>query len=59
MFNFPVLRKTKESWFHRELRTELREFAMPLAFEIGAGTRRAGNAEVVRIQQDPRVTSKP
>ena len=28
--------------------------------EIGAGTkRRAGNAEVVRIQQDPRVTSKP
>ena len=36
-----------------------REFAMPLAFEIGAGTRRAGKAEVVRIQQDPRVTSKP
>jgi hypothetical protein len=28
--------------------------------EIGAGTeRRAGNAEVYRIQQDPRVTSKP
>jgi hypothetical protein len=28
--------------------------------EIGAGTkRRAGNAEVVRIHQDPRLTSKP
>jgi hypothetical protein len=31
---------------------------MPLAFKIGAGTkRRAGNAEVERIQQDPRLTA--
>jgi hypothetical protein len=33
---------------------------MPLALKLGAGTnRRAGNAEVMRIQQDPRLTSKP
>jgi len=33
---------------------------MPLAIVIGAGTdRRAGNAEVVRIHRDPRLTSKP
>jgi len=32
---------------------------MPLAIKLALETRRAGNAEVLRIQLDPRLTSKP